>query len=300
MLAGMSVAPLIDPDELQAEIAALDEGRAFVERTDLEISLVSGRDARVFLGDLVTADVASLEPHAARPSLLLTPTGRIRAAFHLLGLADGGFALAQGRDQPERVSGALEPYVLSSDVAIGSSPLRLFSIPGRDEPPPWAGRGWRPGLAGTGVDLLVAGTDDGLQDVRGRLAVEGLDPARPEALEVRRIRRGEPRFPVDLGPDALPAEAGWEDRIDLAKGCFLGQEAVAKVRNLGHPPHVVLALRSDGAARPGEEVLAEGEPVGRVTSAASSGDGWAILARVRHGATQRTLSTASGRRLSKV
>lgn len=298
MLAGMSVAPLAVPDELEAEVAALDEGRAFVERADLEVTLVSGRDVRTFLGDLVTADVDSLEPHAARPSLLLTPTGRIRAAFHLLGLSDGGFALAQGRDQPEPVGALLEPYVLSAEVSIGPSRLRLFSIPGRDEPPAWTGRGWRPGLVGTGVDLLVGGTDEGLEDVRRRLVAEGLELARPEALEVRRIRRGEPRFPVDLGPDALPAEAGWEDRIDLTKGCFLGQEAVAKVRNLGHPPHLVLALRSDGPIRPGEEVLVDAEPVGRVTSAASSPDGWAVLARVRYGASGRALLTASGRALS--
>ena len=61
---------------------------------------------------------------------------------------------------------------------------------------------------------------------------------------------GRPYGP-DFGPDALPAEAGLEHTIDLTKGCFLGQESVAKVRNLGHPPWVLRLVRSTGSDRTG-------------------------------------------------
>jgi tRNA-modifying protein YgfZ len=280
------------------QVRALDEGRAFVEQTATRVTIVSGSEARGWLGDLVTADVATLPTHGSRPSLLLTPTGRIRAAFHLLGLGERDVALAQPDDQPEPVADVLAPYVLSTDVSIVASRLRILSVPGRTDPPAWAGDAWRPSVLGGGFDLLVGGTDEAVEDLRRRLEAEGLEPAGAEAAEKRRIQRGEPRFPTDVGPDGLPAEAGWEDRIDSSKGCFLGQEAVARVRNLGHPTRVALALRAPGVVRAGEPVLAGGESVGTVTSAAGLEDGWALLARVRWDARDRPLATASGLHLA--
>jgi folate-binding protein YgfZ len=108
------------------------------------------------------------------------------------------------------------------------------------------------------------------------------------------VRRGVARFPVDVDEDSLPAEAGLEPAIDLAKGCFLGQESVAKVRNLGHPPRVVLALRAEGPVGPGEPVVTGGREVGRVTSAAPAPDGMALLARVRWEARSEALTTVAG------
>src|SRR5439155_19186588 len=123
-------------------------------------------------------------------------------------------------------------------------------------------KGWRPAIQGDGIDILVEGETDNLRDTRERLANAGLVPAHPNAVEVLRIRRGIPRFPVDLDEDSLPAEADLEQTIDFTKGCFLGQESVAKVRNLGHPPRVVLALRSEQRTSAGEPVLSRGQEVG--------------------------------------
>ena len=67
------------------------------------------------------------------------------------------------------------------------------------------------------------------------------------AYELWRIARGDPRMGVDFEAGSLPAESGLERLIDMTKGCFLGQESVAKIRNLGHPP-TVLAPRSDARA----------------------------------------------------
>ena len=276
------------------QLRRLDEGRAFVEQRGTRITVVSGAETRSWLGDLITADVATLGAHMSRPSLLLTPTGRIRAAFHVLGLGERDIALAQSDDQPETVGKILAPYVLSSDVSVEPSRLRIFSVPGGSQPPSWAGDAWRPSVLGGGFDLLVGGTDEAVEELRQRLEVEGLEPAGADAAEIHRIRRGEPRFPIDVGPDGLPSEAGWEDRIDTAKGCFLGQEAVARVRNLGHPTRVVLSLRAPGIVEPGEPVISGGDRAGVVTSAARSADGSAVLARVRWDARDRPLETASG------
>jgi folate-binding protein YgfZ len=97
-----------------------------------------------------------------------------------------------------------------------------------------------------------------------------LTEATPEDAEVYRIRRGVPRFGVDFAEEWLPSEAGagFEHLIDTTKGCFLGQESVAKVRNLGHPPRLVLPFEAPDRVYPMARITVDGEQVGRVTSVA--------------------------------
>jgi folate-binding Fe-S cluster repair protein YgfZ len=93
----------------------------------------------------------------------------------------------------------------------------------------------------------------------------------------------------------VPAEAGLEGLIDAGKGCFLGQESVAKIRNLGHPARVVRSLRAHGDVRAGAEVVAGGAVVGTITSAApAAGGGTACLARVRWAAAEAALTAEGG------
>lgn len=276
---------------------ALDEGLAYAELKEVVLTLVSGSDARVWLNDLVTTDVHTLGRYETRPSLLLGPTGRIRASFHVLALGDRDFALAQSPDQPEAVSNALAPYVLSSDVVLSPSRLRLFAVPGGADPPERFGSAYRPSVLGGGYDLLLGASDDAVfEDLRQNLASGGFLPAGLEAVESRRIRRGVAAFPQDLDTESLPAEAGFDTApvTDRTKGCFLGQEAVAKVANLGHPTRVVVPVEADAAIRAGETVRAgDGVDVGLVTSAS---DRLGIV-RVRWRARDTDLATASGTRL---
>lgn len=279
---------------LEKEVEALEEGRAYAELDEVALTLVSGSDARAWLNDLVTTDVQTFDRFQLRPSLLLGPTGRIRASFHVLALGDRDFALAQPVDQPEPISNVLAPYVLSSDVALSPSRLRLFAVPGGAAPPDRFGNAYRPSVLGGGYDLLIGASDDAVfDDLRRDLASEGLLPAGPEAVEARRIRRGEAAFPKDLDTDSLPAEAGLDVApvTDRAKGCFLGQEAVAKVANLGHPTRVVFPVEADGPIHEGETVRAgSGEDAGLLTSAA---DRLGIV-RVRWDARDADLATSSG------
>ena len=283
----------MDTLPLEDQVTALEDGRAYVEHTDVTLTIVSGAGARSWLHDLVTADVASLQRFRTRACLLLSPTGRMRATFHVLGL-ERDFLLAQPTDQPAPVRELLAPYVLSSDVQLGSSSLRMFSVPGAGATLEPISEGWRPGIRGDGVDLLVNGAQDDLLETRRRLAEAGLVSAYPDAVDALRIRRGIPRFPVDLDEDSLPAEADLEPTIDFTKGCFLGQESVAKVRNLGHPPRVVLALRSEERTGAGEPVLCDGDEVGVVTSATTIPEGSALLARVRWASRASDLRRVTG------
>jgi folate-binding protein YgfZ len=282
---------------LEKEVEALEEGRAYAELDGVALTLVSGSDARPWLNDLVTTDVGTLGRFQTRPSLLLGPTGRIRASFHVLALGDRDFVLAQPVDQPDAVSVALAPYVLSSDVALSPSRLRLFAVPGGRVPPDRFAKAYRPSVLGGGYDLLVGASDDEVfEDVREGLSSEGFLPAGPEAVEVRRIRRGAAAFPPDLDTESLPAEAGLDVApvTDRSKGCFLGQEAVAKVANLGHPTRVVIPVEADAVIGAGETVRDEdGADVGIVTSAS---DRLGIV-RVRWNARDADLATAPGTRL---
>jgi folate-binding protein YgfZ len=125
-------------------------------------------------------------------------------------------------------------------------------------------------------------------------SLDGLVEAGPDEVEAWRVRRGIARFGADLGPDSLPHEVDTGDSVAYGKGCFLGQEAVAKVRNLGHPPFVLLAAEATGPVAAGDEVLADGTAAGVVTSAAEMSGETALIARVRWALKDETLKTASG------
>lgn len=217
---------------------------------------LSGSDAAEWLNDLVSAGIDG----ESRRSLLLTPTGRIRADFHVLPQTEG-FLVIQDPVQPKPIDQLLAPYILSSDVTV-QAPM---------EPGPQAATWW----------------DDTLKEV----TTEVPPPMSLENFDVWRILQGIPRFGVDLDEDSLPQEAGWERFIDFTKGCFMGQEAMAKIRNMdGHPTRIIRALRADEPIQTGEGLFADGQEVGVVTSAADSG----VIGRVRWDARDKALVTDGG------
>jgi tRNA-modifying protein YgfZ len=282
------------------ELAALRAGRAFADLSAWWKTVVAGGDAVRWLHDLLTADIASLERGGSRRSLLLTPTGRIRADVHVV-RRDRDLVLLQASDQPEPVRTLLEPYVLSADVQLEdvTGAVALLAIPG--SPPTSDGpTSAVPSVLGTGQDELVeAGSP-----ARARAAVltaAGLAEVGDDAVEADRIRRGVARMGPDFDTSSLPAEAGLEALIDGAKGCFLGQESFARIRDRGHPPRVLRGVATDGDVRAGEAVLADGAAVGRITSAAAMMDGrTSAIARVRWAAADRTLELSDGRPLVDV
>ena len=256
---------------------------------------VRGTDAAAWLHDLITADVEGLSAGQSRRSLLLSPTGRIRADLHVA-RQDGSFLLLQEERQPEAVDAILAPYVLSSDVELENRSERsvivavLGGIAAEDGDD---GLVLAPSVLGPGHDVIVPPGEPVVR-LRDRLRERGVVEVTPQSLETWRIRRGAVRMGSDFGPDALPAEAGLEDTIDLTKGCFLGQESVAKVRNLGHPPWVLRLVRSQARLAPGDLVLGDGVRVGEVTSAAVDDGGTDAIVRIRWAAASEPLSTGSG------
>jgi folate-binding protein YgfZ len=283
------------------QVAALEAGRAFVDLSMWRKVRVGGSDALGWLNDLLTADLSGLVSGGCRRSLLLSPTGRVRADVGVLA-DDRGFILAQDPVQDSAIDEALAPYVLSSDVSLHdvTAELGLLALPGVASGRALGeGPGWRstPSVLGAGSDLLPSQED--IRAARSSASEAGLVEASLEAVEAWSIRRGRPRVGVDLGPDALPHEAALGELIGYHKGCFLGQEAVAKVRNLGHPPFVLLAVSGRGPLSPGDPVRADGADVGVVTSADGMGaPETAAIVRVRWASRDADLRSADGEPLT--
>ncbi len=279
----------------EQEIRSLEQGCAFVDLSAWRRTLVTGSDAAAWLNDLVTNRVDNLGLGEARRSLLLSRTGHVRADVHV-GRVRKGLMLLQDPVQPEAIDRLLAPYVLSSDVAMEdrSGALSLFAVPVGAAPEDLLRPFPFEGFAGA----LIPSERHG--ETAASLRASGLAEAAEGDLEPWRIRRGHPRFGVDFGQESVPAEAGLDAVIDATKGCFLGQEAVAKIRNLGHPPWVVLALRSEGPVQPGQPVMAGDEPAGHVTGVAPDESGWAVLARIRWERRDAELRTAGGEALPRV
>ncbi len=270
-------------------VRALEEGRAFVDLSGWRAVSVTGSDAVRWLNDLVTNRVDDIGESLVRRTLFLDRTGRIRADVLVAPfLHGGGLCLLQDPVQPRPIDELLDPYVLSSDVALKDLTGRLGMVAFANG-----------GEAGTLLRFDRALGEPGDAGRRGEVRRfrqgTGEVEATMQDLEVARIRAGLPRFWVDVAEDTLPAEAGWDWMIDQAKGCFLGQESVAKIRNLGHPPRPVLAFDAEGEVLPLALIVAGGEEVGRITSVApADGGGTACIGRIRWEARDAALTTAQG------
>jgi folate-binding protein YgfZ len=292
----------MDPDTSIDEADALEGGGAFTVLDGYDRIAVTGADAVTWLNDLLTAEMAGLRPGSAARSFLLTPTGRIRAEVRAI-RREFGVDLLERSGEPRSIAALLEPYVLGSDVALGEpEPVSIVALASTeprhvDEQLRAAGaEPSTPSTLGTGVEAVF--TVHRLDDARAALASSGAREVPPHAAEVVRIRRGIPRWRVDVVADSFPVGARVDDAVASAKGCFLGQEAIAKIRNLGHPPTVLRHLMTPAEARAGDPVCTATAPVGEVTSAAPAAGGTVLLARVDHRAADVPLALAEGSSLA--
>ena len=271
----------------------LDTGDAFAHLSGWRALSVAGSDAIGWLNDLVSAELGGLGSGTARRSLLLSPTGGILAGFTVT-VAGGIVLVIQDPLQPRPIALLLEPYVLSADVRLEdrTGSYAIFAFPGRTDPLEVPGAEWSaPSSLGAGIGLVAPA------EHRDRLLAslsDGLQEATVDEVEAWRIASAIPRIGLDTADGDLPQEARLEDAVSFDKGCFLGQEAVAKMRNLGHPRRWVAALEGEGAVSPGEAVRADDVESGIVTSAARVDGASLVLARIRWEHRDRVLQTAGG------
>ena len=221
--------------------AVLD--RAFVR--------ASGPDAVTYLQSMVSNDVEAVEPGGGTYALLLTPKARV--------ISD------------------LEVFRVDADLVLACPPQALDDVVET-----LVRARFRKKVAFDPVDYALVWGDDGggaLAELDTPAGVERLVAAAPsngavtEAdWEVARIEAGMPRFGREFDGSSMPAEAGLETRaISFTKGCYPGQEPVARLHYRGHANRGVRGVRFDEAGvEPGAEVTVDGAPVGRLTSVADS------------------------------
>ncbi len=287
---------MTDHDAFARELAALRAGRGFVDVSDRRVVRVHGGDAVGWLHDLLTADIAGLPPGAACRSLLLSPTGHVRADVQVIRRADD-VLLVQEETQPDDIGGALTPYVLSSDVVLDdeTGDLVILALPHAAGFP--AGTtGATPSCLGPGVDVIGAAADAPV--LRAALEEAGLLEVRSAAAEAWRILEGRPRMGPEFDQRSLPAEAHLDDLIDATKGCFLGQESVARVRNLGHPPRVLRHVQGSHPLDAGAPVRDGDAIVGAVTSMARIDGRYVALVRITWAAAAARLTDIDGHPLT--
>jgi len=264
---------------------------------------ITGADRQRFLNAYVTCDVKPLAPGGGAYGFFTSAQGRILSDVVILAHADRLW-LEVGAGQEEALAEHLRKFVIVDRVEIrplvGAVPLTLLGprapeVLGGDAPgEPWTHAQLRVdgvettvqrrGLLGApGVGLWVPASEEGR--LRGALlAHDGVRPVGDEALEVLRAEAGIPRFGVDFGADNFPQETGIAGAVSYTKGCYLGQEVVARIHYRGGVQKELRKLRFEGGAMPhaGARLLCEGRDAGAATTAVQTPDGRAIGLGIVH------------------
>jgi folate-binding protein YgfZ len=133
----------------------------------------------------------------------------------------------------------------------------------------------------TGIDLIVKAED--AQAIAAALATAGAVEVSDEAAEIVRVESGRPRLGLDMSPDHMPAEAGIVERaINFEKGCYIGQEPVARLHYRGKPNRTLRGLRLSAPAAQGDPLFVGEKEVGTIgTACLSPAHGPLALAIVR-------------------
>ncbi len=270
--------PAAAPTGTAEGYARLRAGAPAAVRGRAALIWVEGPDAGGFLHGLLTNDVAALTPGAACEALLLDAKGHVQAALRVRSDGDGAYTLLVDAAAADGVAALLDRYHFSEDLDIlGPEAVDVVTVTGDVAVPGGLAQIAVPGPLPGSRELVV-------DDAAAAIAALGAEEAPAEALELARIAAGVPRVGVDTGPTTLVQEAGLEEAaVSFTKGCYLGQETVARIAYRGRVNRILRGIALGAPAEPGAAVLADGREVGRVTSAGTAPDLGPIgLAILRH------------------
>jgi folate-binding protein YgfZ len=287
--AGCSVPP-VQPEDLAAGYAALCEAAALVDLSGRTVLRLSGAKAVELLNSVLTNEVPEGDRLGAY-ALLLNPKGRIQTDLRVL--KDDRDVLIdvepEGAAAAKELLGRYAPFyrVELEDLSETDAPWSVLGLYG-----PGAGNLFdgpvlaeheTAGVGLGGTDLLVVGVSapvpgydllgpaDALGAAREHLSARGAVYAGPGAYEIARIEAGVPRFGSDITPENFPAEVGILDRaVSFEKGCYPGQETVARMRYRGHPNRLLrrLVVAGGPSPEPGTPIVQNSKQVGSITSVA--------------------------------
>jgi folate-binding protein YgfZ len=286
--------------ELDGQYRALREEAGFFVRPR-GMLLVKGPDAAEYLQGQLTNDIEALGPGQGCYAALLDRKGHLVSDLRVLRLesAGGDIWLDLEPTPAATVLKHLRTYSIGRDVEIedagelweitsvvGPRAAELSGFDGLEPEHAQRYRDWDGtevlGVATAGgIDLIVRG--DQSEALRGLLRDAGIAEVSEEAAEIVRVETGRPRFGLDMGPESMPAEAGIVERaVNFEKGCYIGQEPVARLHYRGKPNRTLRGLRLSAPAASGESLLLGEKEVGAVgTACLSPALGHIALAIVR-------------------
>lgn len=251
-------------DTAAPTVAVAERPRAFVR--------VAGPQAEDYLQRMVSNDVAALAAGESCEALLLTPKARVVAPLRVLRRAEEDFLLLTEPELGETVRDHLVRSRFAARAEIEREEHWTYLLLGAGAEP-------------RGGATAVPNADYGVP------GWEVLDEPEPDGerlgadeLERLRIEAGSPRYGREIDDRVLPAEAGLVERaVSLTKGCYPGQEPIARLHFRGHANRGLRRLRieTDALPEPDSEVVRAGKPVGRVTSAVVADGTVLALAYVR-------------------
>jgi tRNA-modifying protein YgfZ len=276
--------------QLLSGYEALTTAAGVVDRSEMGKLALTGPDAATVLNGQVTNDVEALQPGTGCYAALLTNKGKMLGDLRVLSVGPSApeLLLLTERVALQALFDALRRGAIGWQAELHKRTLQqgLLSVIGpraRDVAGagdlPEAEHANRPGTLG-GARVLLVATDLGVDivcaaadtlAVRDALVAAGAVPVDEAAAEIARVEAGRPRYGADLDHTTIPQEAGLNARaVSFTKGCYVGQETVARLHYKGRPTRHLRGLRLSGPARPGEPLRLGEREVGRLGSVVES------------------------------
>lgn len=283
------------------EQRALARGTGYVDQSQRGVVTVTGADRLTWLTTLSSQVLTGLKPGQSTETMFLSIQGRVEFAPHAMDDGTTTWLIAESQEAPglaawlDSMRFALRVEVadvsdqwaiiaatkdLSSELSAASEGARAASSPvavWRDPWPEISPGGYaysmepeHPGLERPWFEHVIPMAD--LDSAAAALDEQGFTPAGSWAAEALRIAAWRPRWGAETDVKTIPHELDWmRTAVHLSKGCYKGQETVARVHNLGHPPRRLTFLDLDGSQHTlpaaGAEVFLNDKKVGHVTSA---------------------------------
>jgi tRNA-modifying protein YgfZ len=272
--------------ELDAQYRQLREECGLLDRSARGKLMISGGEAVEYLQGQLTNDVEALSPGEGQYAALLDRKGHMQADMRVLRTSPEEIWIDTEPEALEPALRHLEMYKVGREVAIADLTAerailsligpRSVEIAGTAALPEFACEATAVGgvecLAvgtGGGIDLIVKSADGAR--LRSALIAGGAAEVDPEAVEVIRIEAGTPRFGAEMSAETMPAEAGIVERaVSFTKGCYIGQEPVARLHYKGRPNRHLRGLELSAPTAPGTSLRLGEKEVGRIGSACVS------------------------------
>lgn len=299
----MSVTVELDAQyrQLREECGVLPRERGFID--------VLGPDGAEYLQGQLTNDVEAVAVGDGQYAALLDRKGHMQTDLRLLRVGEDAILIDTEPATKDAALRHLTMYSIGRDVQVGDATEeraaisligpRAAEIAATPPLPEFANQA----TSVAGVDVVAVGTRDGIDLLLPRAECErvlavlieaGAVEVTPEAAEIVRVEAGVPRFGAEMNSATMPAEAAIvEDAVSFTKGCYIGQETVARLHYKGKPNRHLRGLRLSAAAAPGAPLRLGEKEVGRlggaVVSPALGPIGLAIVRREAEPGTELTV-----------